>query len=183
MFLYVTRGGNFLEIGSGTGVVSCHVGIYSDPRKIVATDIEPEAVKNTNINALLHNLEHKITARQGDLFQALCTNNRFDEIFWNMPFVYHNFGEGTFSRDVSDPRYGNIGAFICIAQGYLKPKGRLLLGFSRQWGNYQLLTALCKGYHYQEPKTLVSETYDIGNRKVPEATFELLEVKVKGESK
>ena len=79
-------GGNFdvLDMGTGSGV--CAMFAARHARRVVAVDINPAAVRCTEINALLNHLEHKIDARHGDLFAAV-PGERFDLILFNPPFV------------------------------------------------------------------------------------------------
>src|ERR1700679_1261237 len=55
-------------------------------RRVVAVDINPAAVRCTEINARLNHLEHKIDVRHGDLFAAV-PGERFDLILFNPPFL------------------------------------------------------------------------------------------------
>ena len=81
----IKKDGSFLEIGNGTGVVSIFA-LLRGARIVVSTDINPQAVKNTKINAKLHGVEKKIVILEGDLFDPV-NGMRFDQIFWNPPFM------------------------------------------------------------------------------------------------
>jgi 16S rRNA G1207 methylase RsmC len=59
---------HFLEIGPGIGVTSV-LAAKSYNNKVVCIDINPTAVRITDINANRHNVRNKVDARQGDLFQ------------------------------------------------------------------------------------------------------------------
>ena len=80
----VHQGESFLEIGSGTGVFSVMAALEGASR-VVAVDINPEAVKNTIENARLHHVEDRVTAIESDIFSAV--QGQFDVIFWNIPFA------------------------------------------------------------------------------------------------
>ena len=73
-----------LDMGSGSGV--CAVLAAKHARRVVAVDINPAAVRCTEINALLNHLEHKIDVRHGDLFTAV-PGERFDLVLFNPPFL------------------------------------------------------------------------------------------------
>src|ERR1700679_1156112 len=55
-------------------------------RRVVAVDINPSAVRCTEINARLNHLEHKIDVRHGDLFAAV-PGEGFDLILFTPPFL------------------------------------------------------------------------------------------------
>jgi release factor glutamine methyltransferase len=73
-----------LDMGTGSGVYAIFAAKYA--RRVVAVDINPAAVRCTEINALLNHLEHKIDVRHGDLFAAV-PGERFDLILFNPPFL------------------------------------------------------------------------------------------------
>jgi release factor glutamine methyltransferase len=79
-------GGDFevLDMGTGSGVCAMFAAKYA--RRVVAVDINPAAVRCTEINARLNHLEHKIDVRHGDLFAAV-PGERFDLILFNPPFL------------------------------------------------------------------------------------------------
>jgi len=80
----VGRNFEVLDMGTGSGV--CAMFAAKHARRVVAVDINPAAVRCTEINALLNHLEHKIDVRHGDLFAAV-PGERFDLILFNPPFV------------------------------------------------------------------------------------------------
>lgn len=57
------RDENILEIGSGIGAISI-LAAYNGARKVVATDINPDAVRNTQTNITLHHMEEKVLYRR-----------------------------------------------------------------------------------------------------------------------
>jgi methylase of polypeptide subunit release factors len=73
-----------LDMGTGSGV--CAVLAARHARRVVAVDINAEAVRCAGINALMNHLEHKIEVRHGDLFAPVAAE-RFDLILFNPPFL------------------------------------------------------------------------------------------------
>jgi len=72
-----------LDLGTGSGA-----GAVAAARKgcrVVAVDINPEAVRCATINALLNHVESHVETRQGDLFVPVA-DERFDVILFNPPF-------------------------------------------------------------------------------------------------
>lgn len=138
----ISYGENVLEVGSGTGVISIFA-IYKGARKVIATDINLNAVQNTKENVCRHQLEDKIEVRHGNVFDPIHSNEIFDLIFWNLPFGYIE-AENTelIEYAVHDPFYRSIKKFIINAKNYLKKDGRICVGFSSTLGNFELLKQL-----------------------------------------
>jgi release factor glutamine methyltransferase len=113
-----------LDMGTGSGV--CAVIAARRARRVVAVDINPEAVRCAGINALLNHLEHKIDVRHGDLFEPVLTE-RFDMILFNPPFLV-----GT-PRDDRDRAWRSTDVAERFAAGlgtHLKPGGFALVVLS-----------------------------------------------------
>jgi HemK-related putative methylase len=110
-----------LDMGTGSGV--CAVLAARHARRIVAVDINPEAVRCARINALLNHVEHKIDVRCGDLF-APVAEERFDLVLFNPPFL-----QGT-PRDHRDSAWRSSDVADRFAAGlsaHLKPGGCALV--------------------------------------------------------
>jgi HemK-related putative methylase len=77
------EGSRALDLGTGSGVGS----VFAARRgyRVIAVDLNPEAVRCAKLNALLHRLEDRIEVRQGDLF-APVAGEAFDLILFNPPF-------------------------------------------------------------------------------------------------
>jgi methylase of polypeptide subunit release factors len=72
-----------LDLGCGCGVQALFAARHS--RQVVATDINPAALRYTTFNAQLNNIEN-VECRLGDLFEPVA-NEQFDLILSNPPFV------------------------------------------------------------------------------------------------
>jgi release factor glutamine methyltransferase len=72
-----------LDLGTGSGVGA--VFAARSAARVVATDINPDAVRCAQMNALLHHCEDKIETRVGDLFEPT-RDEQFDLILFNPPF-------------------------------------------------------------------------------------------------
>lgn len=77
-------GARVLDMGTGSGV--CAVAAARAGHRVVAVDVNPAAVRCARINALLHGLEARIDAREGDLFAPLA-GERFDVALFNPPYL------------------------------------------------------------------------------------------------
>ena len=71
-----------LNLGAGSGVVSVFAALAG--ADVVAVDLNPESVRNVRLNAQLHHVEHRIDAKQGDLY-APVTGQRFDVVAFDPP--------------------------------------------------------------------------------------------------
>jgi HemK-related putative methylase len=72
-----------LDMGTGTGVGA--IFLARRGWRVVAVDLNPEAVRCARINVLLNRLEDRVEVRQGDLFGPV-EGERFDLILFNPPF-------------------------------------------------------------------------------------------------
>lgn len=72
-----------LDMGTGSGVGA--VFLARRGWRVVAIDLNPEAVRCTRINVLLNHLEDRVEVRQGDLFGPVA-GERFDLVLFNPPF-------------------------------------------------------------------------------------------------
>ncbi|HXD08615.1 MAG TPA: methyltransferase [Anaerolineales bacterium] len=72
-----------LDLGSGSGIG----GIFAARQgaRVLAIDLNPEAVRCSKINALLNGFEDKIEVQCGDLFEAV-GDRQFDFVLFNPPF-------------------------------------------------------------------------------------------------
>jgi release factor glutamine methyltransferase len=139
----VTSGESFLEVGCGTGITAVTVALKGAGR-VVAVDVNPEAVRNTVANAELHGVESVVDARVSDVFSAISPEERFDTIYWNMPFIYIGSDysyQSLLERALFDPGYRFTQTFIKNAPMHLNAGGRVLVGFG-DFGQIDSLRAI-----------------------------------------
>ena len=127
--LPIKKGGSFLEIGCGTGIVSIFA-LLRHAATVVSVDINPEACKNTLENASLHRLEKKIRVVRCDLFSGI-GDEKFDVIFWNMPFGFTRKKLSIIEKSIMDTDYRSIEKFFREADKHLRPNGKIFIGFSK----------------------------------------------------
>ena len=130
----------FLEIGPGTGAIALHAAL-AGARRVVAIDINPAAVANTQANIDRHGVGNRMEVREGDIFEPLHPGERFDLIFWNVPFGYvePDVQPTPLQRSTLDPGYEATRRYIQQGRRFLKPGGRLVLGFSSVIGRLWLV--------------------------------------------
>jgi release factor glutamine methyltransferase len=134
----VPPGSHVLDMGTGSGVVSVVTAAWAS--RVVAIDINPEAVQCAKTNAARNNLEGKVDVRHGDLFEPV-GGETFDRIIFNPPFL-----EGMPSTPFEQALYGGdtIHRFFSTATPYLKENGEILLLLSTLADVEQILAEAAK---------------------------------------
>jgi len=127
--LAIEAGAQVLEIGTGCGLLS--VVAAKEAGTVVASDVNPYAVRCAMANAILNRVRGKIAFLQGDLFNALSETSKFDLIIFNSPYLPVDESEAAswLSRAWAGGPTGRkvIDCFIVEAPKYLKQSGRILL--------------------------------------------------------
>lgn len=108
------EGESVLDIGTGSGVQAVFAADIAD--HVVATDINPKAVKIAKQNAERLQLSHKIDFRQGDLFEPIKDTEKFDVILFNIDYPYNQEAQGLWKVHHR---------FFADVRKYLKPGGRI----------------------------------------------------------
>lgn len=125
-----------LDLGTGSGVGA----VFAARRghRVVAVDVNPEAVRCVRLNALLNGLEDRIEARRGDLFGPVA-GEAFDLILFNPPFF-----RGTPRNALDHAWRGNdvLERFAAGLPAALAPGGTLLLLLSTDGDGDTLLALL-----------------------------------------
>lgn len=124
--------GSFLEVGCGTGVVAVTAALAGCER-VVACDINAEAVTNTVLNARRHGVADRVLTVHSDLFEALPAGQHFDTIVWSSPYVRapEDYRFVTpLERAYVDPGYEAHRRYVDEAPRRLTDGGRALLHFS-----------------------------------------------------
>ncbi|AZK97624.1 MULTISPECIES: methyltransferase [Streptomyces] len=140
------KGGSFLEVGCGTGVISVTAALHGCA-SVTALDINDKAVANTIANAERHGVADRVRVLHSDMYTALGPGDRFDTIFWNVPWTYveDDFSLSTdLHTAVFDPGYQGQARYITGAPEHLADGGRLLLG-TADLGDRERLDALADG--------------------------------------
>lgn len=125
-----------LDLGCGSGIGS----VFAARRgaRVIAVDVNPEAIRCVRLNAILNHVEDKIEARYGDLF-APVRDELFDLILFNPPFyrgrprdhldqAWH--GEDVFER------------FVSCLENHLALQGQALIVLSTDGEGRSLLAGL-----------------------------------------
>ncbi len=76
-----------LDIGTGSGAVAVALAVEGGSLRVVATDQSHSSLELAPRNAERHGVADRIEFRQGDLFAALSSDDRFDLIVSNPPYI------------------------------------------------------------------------------------------------
>jgi release factor glutamine methyltransferase len=137
------KGLDVLEIGTGTGYFAIKMAL-NKANKVVATDVSKSAYNNALVNMEKLSLEDKVDIRLGSIFEPIL-NEKFDVIFWNIPFCYieestkndsHISGKlDELESAVFNSEYKLLQQYRNEGFKFLNKNGKLLLGFSPTIGN------------------------------------------------
>ena len=166
-------GGSFLEVGCGAGVTAVTAALAGCAR-VTAVDINPEAVRNTELNAVRHGVADRMRVLCSDLYDALAPGERFDVVFWNSnvicapeEFVYTR----PMQYAIFDRSYATHDRYLRDGLTRLTPSGRLFLEFN-SLGDADRLHSLAAeaGVRITERERTTRRAGDVP------VTFQLLEV-------
>ena len=130
------KGKEFLEIGCGSGVLSLFAA-FQEAKRVVAVDINPNAIENTKANFQKYNFQN------ADIFESNVfekVQGKFDTINFAAPY-HGNKPKDILEYGVSDPDYQALKLFFKNAKNFLKENGEIILGFSNT-GDLDLLNTL-----------------------------------------
>ena len=117
-----------LDLGTGTGVLA-FVAARKEPKRVVATDILDNAVKNARLNTERLDLGRIVEVREaGDLFDPV-QGDRFDVIIFNPPWILGD-AKTLYDHAIYDAGQGTAKRFIQQADSHLTGKGRIYLLYS-----------------------------------------------------
>ncbi len=138
------RMSSFLEMGCGTGIM-CVLAALAGTERVLGLDINPAAVRNTELNAARHGVADRVTARESDLYSAIRPDERFDGIYWNPPFLNppeDRVDSSIWHETMFDPAYAKLRRFVSEGRQLLNPGGRLYLWFGEAFGDPTLVSDL-----------------------------------------
>ncbi|MCB0346561.1 MAG: methyltransferase [Bdellovibrionales bacterium] len=142
----ITPGEEVLDVGSGSGVLSVFAAARGAGR-VLALDINPDAVRNTRVNAERHSFSDRIEARESDLFSAVARHEKFDVVVANLPFR-NKEADDMPSRSIWDTHFMTHRRFFSGVRNVLLPHGRIYMVHS-SFGDLERFAALASraGFH------------------------------------
>ena len=120
--LRVRRGDSVLDVGTGSGVIATFA-CYLGAARVLALDINPDAVQSARRNASEHGFGAVMEVRQSDLFAA-DGEEQFDVITANLPFR-NTAAPDVVARSPWDSGFQTNTQFFQQVRRYLKPGGRI----------------------------------------------------------
>ncbi|MCU0304397.1 MAG: methyltransferase [Thermoanaerobaculales bacterium] len=122
----LAAGCSVLDLGTGSGALA--VAAARTAGRVVAVDVNPEAVRCARLNLLLNRVEDRCEARLGDLFDSVA-GETFDRVLCNPPFH-----RGTPASDFERALYSNDFAerFAAALAAHLAPGGAALVLLSSE---------------------------------------------------
>jgi len=137
-----------LEIGCGHGITSVYLA-KNGAKKVMAVDVNSKAIKNTKINARMNGIKN-IIVKKSDIFSSIEKNEKFDIIYWNLPFIYvpeKYKHKSMLEKSLFDPGYRSIRRFFKGGKKFLKKNGKILIGFG-DFGDIKRLKGLANKNGY-----------------------------------
>lgn len=115
-----------LEAFAGTGAIA--IFLAPNATKVIATDINPEAIKNIEQNIHKYYLDNKIEVLQTDIFP---TEGKFDIIVANPPYTNNNTID-IIEKSCWDKNHETVIKFFKQAKNYLLSGGKIYCS----WANF-----------------------------------------------
>ncbi|MHA1835948.1 MAG: HemK2/MTQ2 family protein methyltransferase [Candidatus Odinarchaeia archaeon] len=114
-------------MGTGTGYIA--IKIAPKVKSVIASDINPKAVKCAKINIRLNKLEDKIKVIQSNLFDTI-PKTEFHSIIFNPPYILGKPNKLVEKSWLSENPIRLIEKFIEQSKAFLKNKGLIQIGYS-----------------------------------------------------
>jgi release factor glutamine methyltransferase len=148
---------DILDIGTGSGAIAVTVAKQHKTARLTATDVSEVALVVARRNAAKHGLSERIRFLHGDLFAPIGSEERFDFILSNPPYIAHedmaNLPVGVRDYEPHQALDGGSGGYAVFdrlireAPRYLKPGGYLIVEIgSPQEGPARERIAAIPGY-------------------------------------
>lgn len=129
------------DIGTGTGLIAL-TAKQKGARYVLATDLNPDAVKNTKLNSKLLGLN--IDVRQADIFGFI--KKKVDIITFNPPYTDQKI-EQKHQISFWDKDHASVRGFFLNLRKHLKPKGKAFIAWS-SFGDTKCLKSIAMEYNF-----------------------------------
>ena len=158
-------GSSLLDLGCGAGVNSVLAALRGV--SVTALDLNPRAVRNTRDNMIRHGID-RIDVRESDVFSGLAAQERFDTVYWNVPFAYREPGVTLSSLEeaIFDPGLRKQQAFLEGARNHLTVAGEVLMGVSPTLGDVAGIGELARALGFAIEVVAEAEECEVPDRTV-----------------
>lgn len=143
--MIIPQDSRILELGTGTGAIAASAARYA--KHIIATDINPYAVKCAKATMHLNQLEDIVEVKHGDLFEPV-RKRRFDVILFNPPYLMGSPRDMLSQAWYAGKHSELIDRFLREAQQYLTEEGVIQILFSSV-ASLQMIMPMVQSAHYQ----------------------------------
>lgn len=154
----VTPEDKVLDMGTGSGIQAVTAG--HSGAKVMAVDINPEAVRFASRNVTANALDDIVTVLEGDLFSSLDPQHKFSVILFTPPYL-EGTPETLLDNALYDPDKNLLIRFFKDAKEYLRPGGYIQMIYSSIAGNEKAISvAEQSGWNHSiiaRAKTLTEE--------------------------
>lgn len=155
-FAQAPRGGEALDLGTGTGVIPLLMSARTSCRHLTGLEIQKESADMAARSVAMNRLEEKITIVEGDIREAdhIFTPASFDVITSNPPYMINQHGLRNKDSSMLIARHEVLCTFedlVRVTQRLLKPGGHFFL-VHRPFRLAEILVSLCG--HHLEPKRM-----------------------------
>jgi release factor glutamine methyltransferase len=123
--LEMAPGATVFDKGTGCGVLAVFA-VRRGAATVLAVDINPDAVKNTALNAKNRGLQDAIQVRVSDGFAAIADTELFDLIVANLPGRNHDAADLVQAAQW-ESGFRTHKAFFAGAKHHLRPGGRIVM--------------------------------------------------------
>ena len=114
-----------LDMGTGSGILA--IESAKKGAKVIAIDINRDAIKCARKNAKIHNVDIEILC--SDLFSCLKRRKIFDLIIFNIPYLDLK-PRDTFDLSICDYKKEILKRFLDESHHHLKDGGKILIAYS-----------------------------------------------------
>ncbi|MES2216402.1 MAG: HemK2/MTQ2 family protein methyltransferase [Patescibacteria group bacterium] len=137
--LKINKNDEVWDIGTGTGLIALNAK-KKGAKYVLATDLNPNALKNAKENSRLLNME--IDVKKADVFGNI--RKKFDVIIFNPPFT-DNLARKSHEISFWDQGHKTTKRYLKGVSQHLKPNGRAYIAWS-SFGNVRKLKRLAENY-------------------------------------
>jgi release factor glutamine methyltransferase len=120
--MVIQPGERVLEIGTGTGAIAAAAALQT--QDVVATDVNPFAVKCAQGTMRLNQVDQRVSVLLGDLF-APVQGEAFDVVLFNPPYFDSSATSWVGQAWAAGPECSLIKRFLIEAHSVLKPGGNI----------------------------------------------------------